>query len=404
MIPMGRTLCLPDPATVHELFLVVRDAGAVPDISLDPVLTTFLSLDSSAALQHQYAYAQRSMSREQRAEFNGNLTSELGGSRVARGGVGVVALALSLLFDQVAHQVQSPADGNSSSHATKTKRIFGIGASSRIGSIIEDYLRLLPGIANDEDKVAEATELFDTWLKLELVDHFERMTTKKRMSTVSMQQWLTGAAFHLHMRIHQVRLNSVPSGSVRSLRVSYKTGFNHLIQRYTTYLRNNIRETAAPAEPGRARSRAESRQTQTSTFNMTSVNVSSSVPLNISHNLNASECCKTLVAGEDFALNNTTGRLSVDDKPESELDSSATQHVMQEEDGALLGLLVIEPLRNVSHAVHHHACQSPVIQQALVTRIVDAQDLQRNTNFFSSPEKVLQGLFRQAEDFELTAS
>lgn len=106
MILTGRTLCLPSPATVQELFLVARDANILPDISLDPVLTTFLSLDSSAALRHQYAFLQRSMSLEQQAVFSHNLTQRLGGSRrVTYGGVGVVALALSLIFDQVSQQV-----------------------------------------------------------------------------------------------------------------------------------------------------------------------------------------------------------------------------------------------------------------------------------------------------------
>lgn len=105
MIVMGHSLCLPSPATVQELFSVARDASIIPDISLDPVLTSFLSLDSSAALQHHYRFLQRSMSREQQTLFNLNLTQELGGSRVTYGGVGIVALALFLLFDQVSQQV-----------------------------------------------------------------------------------------------------------------------------------------------------------------------------------------------------------------------------------------------------------------------------------------------------------
>lgn len=106
MILTGRSLCLPSPTTVQELFFVARDASIIPDISLDPVLTTFLSLDSSAALQHQYASLQRSMSQEQQSAFSLNLTDRLGGSsRVTHGGVGVVALALSMLLDQVAQQV-----------------------------------------------------------------------------------------------------------------------------------------------------------------------------------------------------------------------------------------------------------------------------------------------------------
>lgn len=83
--------------------------------------------------------------------------------------------------------------------------IFGISASSRIGQIMNSYLRLIPGIANNQETMAETTELYDSLLKLELLDHYERMINKKRMSSVSMQQWLAGAAFHLHMRLHQVR-------------------------------------------------------------------------------------------------------------------------------------------------------------------------------------------------------
>lgn len=106
MILVDRSLCLPSAATVQELFSVARDANILPDISLDPVLTTFLSLDSSAALQHHYAFLQRGMTKEQETKFSLSLSEELGGSSsVIYGGVGVVALALSMLFDQVAQQV-----------------------------------------------------------------------------------------------------------------------------------------------------------------------------------------------------------------------------------------------------------------------------------------------------------
>lgn len=104
------------------------------------------------------------------------------------------------------HQVraQGSTEGGNSTQRYQVKRIFGISSSSRIGWIIHSYLCLIPGIANNLEKMAETTELYDNWLKLELIDHYERMTTKKRMSSVSMQQWLAGAAVHLHMRIHQV--------------------------------------------------------------------------------------------------------------------------------------------------------------------------------------------------------
>lgn len=83
--------------------------------------------------------------------------------------------------------------------------IFGISSWSRIGWILSSYLRLVPAVARDQEKMAESAELYDGLLTLELLDHFQRMTTKKRMSSEAMQQWLAGAALHLHLRIHQVR-------------------------------------------------------------------------------------------------------------------------------------------------------------------------------------------------------
>lgn len=70
-------------------------------------------------------------------------------------------------------------------------------------------------------------------------------------------------------------------------------------------------------------------------------------------------------------------------------------------DGGALGLLVIEPLRNVSHGVQHHQCQSAAIQLALVTRIMDALDMEQNKLFFQYPKRVFHSLLRQKDGFEL---
>ncbi|XP_054881890.1 uncharacterized protein LOC129356327 [Poeciliopsis prolifica] len=354
--------CLPSAATVQQLFSVARDADIVPDISLDPVLTTFLSLDS-AALQHRYGFLQRGMSGEQQAAFHLNLTAQLSSSRVTNGGVGVVALALSLLFDQVAQHV--------SPRGSEVQKMFGISASSRIGSMIHGYLRLVPAIANDEEKMAEAAELYDAWLNLELIDHYERMTTKKRMSTEAMRQWLAGAAFHLHLRIHQVRLHSVPSGSIESLRLSYKTGLNRLVSGYVAYLRKNILETEAGETLEPKRSSVEN-SSASSTGNVTA---------------HPADAKANSTAGDQRSCGQLVGR-----------NASAAPCFRQ------LGLLVIEPQREVSHGVRHRPCESAAIQEALVTRIMKAQDLQRNRNFFLYPEKVLRGLLRQRQHFELRAN
>ncbi|KAF3706580.1 hypothetical protein EXN66_Car022272 [Channa argus] len=394
MIPMGHSLCLPSPDTVQELFSVARDASIIPDISLDPVLTTFLSLDSSAALQHHFAFLQRGMSVEQQTKFSVNLTEELGGSsRVMYGGVGVVALALSMLFDQVAQQVraQGSKDRDPSSQRSQANKIFGISTSSRIGWIINSYLCLVPGIANNQETMAETTELYDRWLKLELLDHYERMTTKKRMSSESMQQWLAGAAIHLHMRIHQVRLHSVPPGSVESLRLFYKTALRHLVRAYTSYLRKNIQETEVPG-PEKPSTGSGSGLRQTNTSSITDITCLSK------HFFNVSLVSPNSLANETAAPNSSAEiSRNCKDVVNNKTLNISTGYSME---ANKLGLLVIEPWKNVSHHVQHHPCESPAIQQALVTRIINAQDLERNRNFFLYPEKVFRSLIRQRNYFE----
>ncbi|XP_042287780.1 uncharacterized protein LOC121910596 [Thunnus maccoyii] len=360
------------------------------------------------------------MSSEQQTAFNLSLTGELGGSRVTCGGVGVVALALSVLFEQIFQQVRGSTEGRLSTQRSQANKIFGISSSSRIGWIIQDYLRLVPGIANNQDKMAETTELYDNWLKRELLDHYERMTTKKRMSSVSMQQWLTGAAVHLHMRIHQVRLHSVPFGSAESLRLSYKSSLAGLVQDYANYLRRNIKETGAPRlRKPKTRTNSGPRQTRANISSLTNsscssyrlLNVSLVSPSNSTDRFNEtitpnstaemSRICKTGTSNEDFGLNVTEGGDETTVGMMSRKTLNVSTAYSRDEGAGMLGLLVIEPLRNVSHNVRHHPCESPAIQQALVSRIINAQDLDRNRNFFLYPEKVIHNLLRQNDDFEL---
>lgn len=115
---------------------------------------------------------------------------------------------------------------------------------------------------------------------------------------------------------------------------------------------------------------------------------------------NISTIYKTDLPSNDFGLNvpkggdNTTVHM---ENRKTHNSSAGLGH----EDNTVWGLLVIEPMRNVSHNVQHHPCESPAIQQALVTRIINAQDLERNRNFFRYPVKVFRSLLRQRADFEL---
>lgn len=194
----------------------------------------------------------------------------------------------------------------------------------------------------------------------------------------------------------QVRLHSVPLGSAESLRFSYKSALSHLVQGYTSYLHRNIQETPASRKP-RARivSRPENTNISCSSHHISNnslVNFKDTITPNITAG-NRRRCKANTPSGDFGSKATNRSKVTVGVNRETLNDSIGYEDIQ--------GLLVIEPWRNVSHDVQHHPCKSPAIQQALVTRIINAQDLERNRNFFLYPEKVLLSFLRQSDDFEL---
>ena len=218
--------------------------------------------------------------------------------------------------------------------------------------------------------------------------------------------------------VQQVRLHSVPLGSAESLRLSYKSGIGRLVQGYTAYLRRNIQETAPGSQKNTIGTTSRPRHTKTSKitnkacsgnllFNISQVSTSIFTDgLNETTATNSTSDrgrnCETHGSTEEFGVSVSKGS---NETTVSMGDIKTLTNVTEynrEEEAGMLGLLVIEPGRNVSHNVQHHPCESPAIQQALVTRVINAQDLERNRNIFLFPEKVLRSLCRQRNDLEFT--
>lgn len=65
------------------------------------------------------------------------------------------------------------------------------------------------------------------------------------------------------------------------------------------------------------------------------------------------------------------------------------------------GLLIVEPLRNVSHGVRHRACERKDIQRALVERFLSEQNLETGKGFFQSAHMHHDALMAQQNHFHL---
>lgn len=180
---------------------------------------------------------------------------------------------------------------------------------------------------------------------------------------------------------------------------------------YAAYLRRNILETGAPEpskpKPGPAIGFLNSvvrngTCSNSHLLNSSLVSPADKVNGSTTPNVTVSDrSCKADGYSEDFGLSELKGS---NNTVEGDTNRNTSAGFIREEEDGELGLLVIEPRRKVSHSVQHHPCESAAIQQALATRIMTAQDLEHNRNFFLLPQKVLQSLIRQSDDFELKSS
>ncbi|CAK6960237.1 uncharacterized protein LOC128378966 isoform X2 [Scomber scombrus] len=195
------TNCSVSPKTINCLYDIASDAGLVPDASLDASLATMLSLNSSRALEQQYSDLQSGMTQQQRFAFNGDLSTLFGGNMtVTYGGVGVVALALSILFEMLAHH-QTTGLGLRRPEANSQppdpiRRMFGADPGSDISSIASEFLK-------------------------------------------QVKQWMNGAALHIHTFLHWNRLTNPSAGEHLSL--DYLHQVDPLLKAYKEYLLKTVK-------------------------------------------------------------------------------------------------------------------------------------------------------------------
>lgn len=243
---MGNNTCRASPEIIDGIFLAGQVGGIIPDITLDRTVSNSLSSNSSFALSSQYVTTQERLSEEQLALIDKNLLTIFGRrTKLHYGGVGVVALAMSLLLDTLVAAVVGKTDTRP---ADQCHFIFGSDNTSDISDLTCEYLRLLPQSLN-ESVMADLTDVYDQKLKVALINFYNSMTVERKLSTAGVKQWINGAAVHLHIRLHGVRLSSVPRGSAESLRLSYRTGLAKLLQLYASYLRHNVKERTAILGP-----------------------------------------------------------------------------------------------------------------------------------------------------------
>nr|XP_015216773.1 PREDICTED: uncharacterized protein LOC107079155 [Lepisosteus oculatus] len=300
--------CHPSKDTVEDLFYVASDAGILPDITIDSTLLKYLSLNSSAQLSWHLADIQSSLSTDQFSSFTKMLSSHFQeNTKIAYGGVGIIAITLSLLFEILLRQglkmqtVKHPLQGT-----------FGEETGSEIGALIRKYLTEVSEITDDPQKMKEETSRYEHTLNDMLLHAYTAMIMNGHMDSSAMKRWINGAAFHTHMQIHLVRIGAGNRARTESTIATYREMLTSLFNRYEEYLR---------------------------------------------------------------------------------------KHVMERQQASGIGVLVIEPLKNLSHNIQHKNCASKAIENEIVNKILEKQQMPKVKEFFETTYQNLNKFINQHQDF-----
>ena len=176
-----------------------------------PLFEKYLSVNSSQHLDYHYASVRDSLTPEQVVGFDQSLQATLGGSgAVVFGGVGVVALALAVLFDVVAAQMkgQTPLPD-------PMRQIFhGEGeALSKMRAAMSDCLDRLPRSGNDKKKMELETNRCLLQVRstlhnytLEVLD--QAQATGQYVNGTERNHLLNAYLVYAHLVIHYTRFES----------------------------------------------------------------------------------------------------------------------------------------------------------------------------------------------------
>ena len=200
---------------------------ALPNYSIDPLLTRYLHQNTSEHLRYHYLDVRGSLTPAQLADFDRSLQSTFGNNRtVAFGSVGVVALALSLFFDVLGTQLRQGTNETTD----PIRQIFRDqdNEDSDLGVIISDYLKLVPQVANHPERMKSVTAFYENRLREALLNNTwyspKRATIPSKSLPASdkgLRQFLNGLYFHAHLLVHFHRIHRNSSNLPSTLMIEY---------------------------------------------------------------------------------------------------------------------------------------------------------------------------------------
>ncbi|XP_015226364.1 PREDICTED: uncharacterized protein LOC107082278 [Cyprinodon variegatus] len=164
------------------------------------------------------------------------LNSQLGGFGPVANAVGLGALVISLLIENVAKSLGKPPMGT----ADILRRVFAEEKGNEVRDLMDEYMKHMILYFWKPQDLTFYTKDLQFKLSLQLTRLRNSMLKDNQMTTRLLNQWVNGAAFHTQMLIHLARLERSDGAVAKIAAIGYHRDVDLLLKKYESYLIDNI--------------------------------------------------------------------------------------------------------------------------------------------------------------------
>ncbi|XP_039681186.1 uncharacterized protein LOC120574800 [Perca fluviatilis] len=192
---------------LEDFVFLIKNDGKAPDLSVNKSIVMFTGLSSSDNLRQHYEKRKMEVGgsvndliKLHAADWIKNLADKLASMESAPALAGLGALAIAVLIDLAS---SSPPE---ESTKDALRSVFAEEKASEVWDQIDECLkRCVMHINNDHELVTDIRRI-EVQLSAALTKLRNSMVRDGHMSSQALKAWVNGAAFHVQMLIHLVRL------------------------------------------------------------------------------------------------------------------------------------------------------------------------------------------------------
>ncbi|KAK9529624.1 hypothetical protein VZT92_013704 [Zoarces viviparus] len=214
----------------NELDHFTKAVREGPNLTVDKGIVMFTSLSASDDLRQHYE-ARKMEAGDHAADFIKSLADKLAGLTPAPALAGLGALILAIFID-------SAFSVTKESTKDALRSVFADEKALEVWDQIDECLKRCAMHLHDNDELTGDLQRIEDRLSLALTKLKNSMVRDGHMSSSALKAWVNGAAFHVQMLIHLVRLGGIETcNPVESLLSIYQRDLETLFTKHKELIR-----------------------------------------------------------------------------------------------------------------------------------------------------------------------